>query len=166
MTPLSHLQKREVAIAARAAYEAWPEREAFECINSELSRSACFEAWRKAEQAKAVGIHSLCAMTQAHYGRVLAHFQKLAGHEAAAQRTTVRDADNERRIARYKLAEALRERGLAEAYAAAICRTQFRCTLDEASAKQVWKLVFTVRSRRKPAPAAVAAQDEDEGNPF
>jgi hypothetical protein len=162
MTPLSILQKREIAQLARRAYDAWSEREAFEAINSGQSRTACFEAWRHVEQGKACGVQSLCACTQAHYGRLVAHFQALGGNAAAATRTLVRDADNDRRIARYKLDQALQERGLREEYAAAICRRQYRCGLDEANTKQLWRLVFTIRNRRKrAAPEAVT-----EGNPF
>ena len=77
---------------------------------------------------------------------------------AAAERTLARDADNDRRIARYKLDQALRERGLGESYAAAICRTQYRCSLAEASPRQLWRLVYTIRNRRRPArPAAQPA---------
>lgn len=156
MSPLTNLQKREIAIAARAAYRAKPDREAFEAINADLSASACFAAWRHVEQGKACGVQSLRACTQAHYGRLLAHFQALAGHTEQADRIRARDGDNDRRIALYKLRENLRERGLAEAYAAAICRRQFRCALGEATAKQVWSLVFTVRNRRRPIPQAAA----------
>ena len=151
MTPLSNMQKREISIAARRAYDVWAEREAFELINPELSRTACFEAWRHVEQGKACGVQSLRAATQAHYGRLLAHFQALGGNPVAAARTATRDADNDRRIARYKLDQALAERGLAAEYASAICRQQFRRTLAEATAKQLWCLVFTVRNRKKPA---------------
>jgi hypothetical protein len=163
MTPLSILQKREIAQLARRAYDAWSEREAFEAINTGQSKTACFEAWRHVEQGNACGVQSLCACTQAHYGRLVAHFQALGGNAAAATRTLVRDADNDRRIARYKLDEALRERGLREEYAAAICRRQYRCGLDGANARQLWSLLYTIRNRRKPASAPAAAAD---GNPF
>lgn len=154
MTGLSNLQKRDIAIAARRAYDTWSEREAFEAINAELSKSDCFNAWRHVEQGKACGgIQSLREMTQAHFGRVLAHFKALAGDSDGAARTLARDADNPRRIARFKLNQALRERGLELGYVIAICRRQFRCELDEASAGQLWKLVYTVRNRRKPATA-------------
>ena len=114
MSPLSNLQKRDIAIAARRAYDAKFDREAFEAINSELSKSDCFNAWRHVEQGKAVGIQSLREMTQAHFGRLLAHFQAMTGEagQERASRTLARDADNPRRIARYKLDQALRERGL------------------------------------------------------
>lgn len=164
MTPLSKLQKADIAIAARAAFDAWEGRAAFEALNPEFTASARFEAWRRDEQIKAGGPRSLRAATQAHYGRLMAHFQALAGYAAAAARTRARDADNDRRIARYKLDQELRRHGLPAAYAGAICRTQYKCTLDEASAKQLWRLVFTVRSRRTPVPATTAA--EADGNPF
>jgi hypothetical protein len=171
MTGLSHQQKRDIAIAARRAYDAWPEREAFEAINSELSKTDCFNAWRHVETGKAtsagsgqaVGIQSLKDCTQAHWAPVLAHFQKLAGDAAGAQRTLVRDAGNGRRVARYKLGQALTERGLETGYAAAICRRQFRCALDDASEKQLWNIFYTVRNRRKVAVPAAATTD---GNPF
>jgi hypothetical protein len=161
MTPLSIVQKREIAQLARRAYDAWSEREAFEAINAGQSRTACFEAWRHVEQGKACGIQSLCASTQAHYGRLVAHFQALGGNTAAATRTLVRDADNDRRIARYKLDQALQERGLRPDYAAAICRRQYRCGLEDANAKQLWRLVFTVRNRRKPTAAPATAPEKD-----
>lgn len=161
---LSHLQKRDIAVAARRAYDRWPEREAFEAINSEMSRSACFEAWRHVETGKAVGIQSLCECTQAHYGRALAHFQELAGERATATRTLARDEDNGRRIAMWQLNQALRERDLGRGYAIVICRTQYRCELDQASAGQLWRLIYTVRNRHKATvrPAKIAAPSNDD----
>lgn len=158
-TPLSNTQKREIAIAARQAYDAWPEREAYEAINSELSRSACFEAWRHVENGHATGIQRSTQMTQDHYAPALAHFQNLGGDAARAARTRARAKDNDQRIALYKLREALRERGLEEGYAAKICWQQNGCALQGASAKQLWRLVFTVRSRKKPLPKVPAGDD-------
>lgn len=165
MSPLSKFQKGELAQLARAAYDVWPEREAFEAINSDLSRTKCFEAWRKVETGKVTGgVQSLRECTQAHYGRIKAHFLELVGDSTGADRARGRDADNPRRIALHKLKEALAAGGLQESYAAAICRRQFRCALTEASAKQLWNLVFTVRNRSSAkAKATTAACGE---NPF
>jgi len=163
MTPLSILQKREIAQHARAAYERWPGRENFERVNDGLSKTEIFNAWRHVEQGNAVGIQSLCACTQAHYGRLVAHFQALGGNAAAATRTLARDTDNDRRIARYKLDQALHERGLREEYAAAICRRQYRCGLADANSQQVWRLVYTIRNRRKPIAAPATS---GEPTPF
>ena len=163
MIGLSHIQKRDIAMAARKAYLAWPGREAFEAINTDLTRSACFEAWRHVETGKAVGIQSLCECTQHHYGRVLAHFQELAGDAAAAAHTHGRDADNGRRIAHYKLEQALRERGLPLEYASKICRQQYRVALAEASTGVLWRINFTIRSRHQVAKPVAVSADE---NPF
>ncbi len=151
--PLSNLQKREIAIAARRAYDARPDREEFELINSHLSRTACFEAWRHVENGKATGIQRSTAMTQDHYAAALAHFLKLAGDEPGAARVYERGQTNGKRVARWKLEEALRERGLQLGYAASICRAKYKRSLDDATEKQLWKLVFDVRSsKHKPLP--------------
>lgn len=161
MTPLSKVQKRDISIAAAQAYAGWPDREPFEAINPELSRTACFEAWRHQEQAKACGIASLRACTQAHYGRLIAHFKALGGDIAGADRARVRDQDNGRRIARYKLDQELRTRGLESGYAAAICRSKYKCALAGASEGQLWKLLYDVRSSKHKRIPRLAA-----GNPF
>ena len=154
-SPLTNEQKAKIGQLARAAYLAWPEREQFEAINGELSKTEIFTAWRRVEQGKACGIQSMRECSQDHYGRLKAHFQALCGDEAAATRTRGHDADNPRRIARWKLDQELQARGLETGYAAAICRTQYRCALDAATTQQLWRLVYTVRSRKKPAPAPV-----------
>ena len=161
---LSPIQKRDIAIAARRAYDRWPEREAFEAINADQSKTECFDAWRHVETRKAVGIESLCECTQAHYARALAHFQRLAGQESVAQHTEAKDQDNPRRIALWKLNDALRQRDLAREYAAKICRAQYRCGLDEASAGQLWRLIYTIRNRFKAlVPVAkIAAPSTDD----
>jgi hypothetical protein len=159
MSPLSNRQKAEIGIAAHRAWLACPERAALLACNGEMSATAVETAWRHVEQGRAVGIQSLRACTQEHYGRLLGHFRALAGDAAGAARTLARDADNDRRIARWKLDQALRERGLAASYAGAICRAQFKCALAEASEKQLWKLLYTVRSRRKPVKPAAQADN-------
>jgi len=160
----SHDQKRIISQLARQAYTAWPEREAFEAINSEMSRSKCFESWRHVEQGKAVNIQSLCECTQAHYRPLKAHFEKLLGDEARASHTLAGDPGNERRIAAHKLKIELATRSLSEGYAAAICRRQYGCAIAEANTKQLWSLVFTIRNRR--AKSAPVYQAPDNGDPF
>lgn len=152
-SPLTNDQKRQIGMLAHAAWQACPERESLLESNPELSASAVEAAWRHVEQGKACGIQSLRECSQDHYGRLKAHFLALGGQEQAAARTRVRDADNDRRIARWKLNQELQTRGLAAGYAASICRTQYRCSLDEATAQQLWRLIYTVRSRKKTAPA-------------
>ena len=87
MNPLSNAQKQCIAIAARKAYLAWQEREAFEAINDHLSVSKCFEAWRHVEQGKATGgLQSLTLCTsEAHFLPLLAHFRLEFGTDVTLQ---------------------------------------------------------------------------------
>jgi hypothetical protein len=148
---LSLQQKAELCQLARKAYDRWPGREEFELANAELSMSRCFEAWRRVEQGKAMGgEQSLCNATQDDFLKVRAHFSSLLGCGETAMRDLLRNAEEPRIRARYKLQEALDQRGLDENYAGAICRNQFKCTLGEASEKQLWNIFFTVSKRRKP----------------
>ena len=138
---LSNEQKARICILAREAY-------ALQFTDWE------FPEWRHAEQEKACGKASLCDCTQADFLRLKSHFLRLSGEEGEARRVETRAATEPRRIARYKLMQALAERGLAPGYAEAICRRQYHCGLDDASEKQLWRLVFTVRSRRAARRAA------------
>jgi len=150
MNPLSLEQKARICMAARRAYDAWGMREEFELINPELSPSKCFEAWRRCEQRKAVGVESLTLCTsERHYLRLLAHFVALQGEGGQALQLLLRHADEGRITVFFKLLQALEERGLKEEYAAHICRCKFKCALGEASEKQLWSLFYDVRRRRR-----------------
>lgn len=153
---LSNDQKREVAKLARQAYNAWTGREAFEECNPELSRTACFEAWRHAETLKATRrTQSLRQCTsERDFKPLMAHFADLLGDSAGALRHLLRHAEEGRITIFFKLQHALAERGLDESYAAAICRRQYKCDLGDASEKQLLSLFFTVRNRRKVAAPA------------
>jgi hypothetical protein len=153
-SPLSNEQKGILCRLAREAYDAWSGRDAFEECNPELSRSKCFEAWRRVEQGKAVGIQRLTECTQDHFLPLRAHFKAMLGNGAGALQDQLRSQEEPRIRARWKLQQALDERGLNEAYAASICQRQFRCSLGDASEKQLWALFFTVTNRRKPLAGA------------
>lgn len=145
---LSRIQKAEIGQLATQAWRVWEGREAFLEANGELSQSACFAAWRHWQQGLACGKQSLRECTGEEYQLLRAHFLKLAGLEASAARAQERHISNPVRIARYKLRQALAEASLPIEYAAAVCRRQYRCTLNEASERQLWCLVYTVRNRK------------------
>lgn len=180
MNPLSTDQKRCIAMAAKRAYLALPDREAFEAINDHLSATKCFEAWRHVEQGKATGgIQSLTLCTsEAHFLPLLAHFTALAGDAGSALGMLLRHGEQPRIVAYFKLLGALEERGLAEGYAAAICRSKYKRPLGECTEKQLWGLFFDVRKRRKATAAAttprhvtvkagtLSADQGGEANPF
>lgn len=103
--------------------------------------------WRHEISINTCGVR-ISEAIQDHYDNLKSAFQDLAGQHAGAYRTQVRSKDNKRRIAMHKLITACKERGLNSSYPASICMTQFKCPLEEASAKQLWCLFFTVTNRR------------------
>ena len=169
MSLLSNLQKAEIGKLAREAWLAWTEHEAFLAVNDGMSESACFTHWRHWQQGLACGRQSLRACTsEDDFLKLRAHFLALLGRTEQAARVLVRHAAEPRLMARHKLSQALRERGLSDGYAAAICRRQFRCELADASPRQLWCLVYTVRSRRPAVKAEGGKLKAEVGseNPF
>lgn len=103
--------------------------------------------FRHDQVALACGKLGLRCCSQDDYKIVEAHFLNLLGETGRAMNALVRSQDNPRRIARYKLDQALREAQLETGYAEKICRAQFKCGVNEATEKQLWCLMFTVKNR-------------------
>lgn len=62
---------------------------------------------------------------------------------------------NPKRIARWKLNQALRDAGLSIGYAAVICKNKFKCAIDEASESQLWSLFYDIqRAAKRSQPKA------------
>lgn len=171
MNLLTNPQKATICQLAHEAWEARPDiREPLiECNGATMSKTAIFEAWRHVEQGKAVGRQSLTKCTSEHdFLRLCAHFRAMIpGQEGRAVRTLARHEAEPRLVAMHKLRQACSAAGLELGYAAAICRTQNRCSLDEASEKQLWRLVFTIKNRAKAKrPHYAVAAPASDGNPF
>lgn len=150
---LSNDQKAKLCALARRAFDVVHSRSPIDTRE--------MEAWRREEQAKAVSKQSLTTCTQGDYLPLLGHFAHLAGEDGIAYNAHIEDSTADRRIALHKLDAECKARGLTLAYPAAICRNKFKCQLEEANPKQLWKLVFDVRtSKHKPiAKAKPAAVD-------
>ncbi len=153
-TPLTNTQKGDICRAAKAAWKVWPEREDY-CggLNADVPRHRLFDAWRREEQERACGLRSLTTATQAHFAPIMAHFSALATPGEATALTGYwlgRAAEEERNRVLHLLRTSTLERKLAyPGYPEAICRKQYRCGLGGATEKQLWRLLYTVRSRRK-----------------
>lgn len=133
--PLTNGQKARICILAREAWEA-------EC------RPGDFGDWRHEQQARACGHGSLLACAQADYLLLTAHFKNLLGRSGAAFRDLMRHGTEGKRLAVHKLRAACDQYGFAYPdYPAAICRRQYRCSIEDASERQAWNLFITVRSR-------------------
>jgi hypothetical protein len=136
--PLTHEQKARLSILAREAAIAQGrslKKQDLDEFRHELAIHACK---RRISEA-----------TQSDWADLKSAFQDAAGKPEAAFRTQMREGDNKRRVAMHKLTTALAAKGLAPAYAGSICRAQFKCPLEEATAKQIWCLFYTVQNRRK-----------------
>ena len=133
---------------ARRAWDSIGQKEA-----SALGLSG-FDEWRRFQTEVAVGKDSLRIATQEDFLPIQAHFFSLLGESKRAQAAMDRHQTNPRRIAFANLEKNCRERGLTLNYPGAICRRQYNCALHEATEKQIWALVYTVRNRRKALPAA------------
>ncbi len=78
---LSFIQKKVICDVARKAYDRWPGHEEFE--RNQAPGLNCFDAWRHAEQLKAVGVQSLSLCKEEHYKRLVAHFSRIRGRRRA-----------------------------------------------------------------------------------
>lgn len=135
--PLSKEQRQGLARLARRAW-------------ANFGGGQPFDAWRHDQCRRAVG-RRISEATQPDFLPLRAHFLNLAGNPAAAFETLMRAESEPRRVAMHKLQRECAARDLPLAYPESICRRQYRCGLEDASPKQLWTLVFTVRNRRKAA---------------
>lgn len=138
---LSKEQKARLSISARKAA----------AVQGVSLKSKDLVEWRHEVSIRACGVR-ISEATQAHWADLKAAFEDLGGQPEAAFLTQLREGDNKRRIAMWKLEKELEKKGLATGYAAAICKTQYKIPLAQASAKQLWCLFYTVKNRRNAKP--------------
>lgn len=136
--PLKKHQKWEIVKLARAA---------FDKIDPADIDGQTFDEWRHSEVARACGKNGLRCCDQDDYAPVKAHFLDMVGASGAAFNWHVRAQSQGDRVARAVLERECGKAGVSLGYAIAICKRQFRCELNDASEKQLWSLVYTVRNR-------------------
>lgn len=141
--PLSKPQKRYLSQLSRRALNqvralARGRGETFEVTDDD---------WRHEEVIAACGKHGLRCCSQDDYKLVEAHFLDRLGAHGAAFNAQVRAATEKRRTAEAVLVRECEAGGFRLDYANAICRTQYKCTLFDATEKQLWNLVYTIRNR-------------------
>ena len=104
-------------------------------------------AFRHQHVAQACGKLGLRCCSQDDYGAVKGHFLNLLGEAGKAFEAIHHGEGNARRVAEFKVVQACEQSGVAVAYAARICASMFKCSLEDASADQLWKLMFTIKNR-------------------
>jgi hypothetical protein len=146
MSCLTKFQKSTLARLATRAFR-------FECAkargrNEEVnSSSAAAAQFRHDQVAQACGKLGLTCCSQYDYKSVEAHFLNILGQTGAAFNCHMAAQSEPRRQAEAVLVRELARFNINISYAASICRNQFKCSLDDASEKQIWCLVYTVRNR-------------------
>lgn len=152
--PLDRRQKGQICDLARRAWEkqgrpgytGQPDDIPEEMI---LTVSEACKLWRQHEQGLAVGHEHLTACQQRHFADLMRHFAGLAGETENAAYWAKREIGNDRRQAQYAFERCLGEVSdvidNARAYATAICRSRYRCDIQDASTRQLWVLVFDLR---------------------
>lgn len=159
---LSNKQKAEIGQLAQAAWahQIDVQAELLEA-NPGMTLPQLFTGWRRVEQGKVLGElrQSLTQADQTEYARLMAHFARLTGNEALTAQWEKRAVNDGRARAEWHLHTELKKADLKLEYAAVICRAQNRCELREASERQLWRLVFTIRARaRMKKESAVRSQ--------
>jgi len=139
------LTNRQKYVLSDLSRQAW--RLALERAGGREDDFCTEEDFRHQEVARAVAKHGLKCCDQNDYKAIEAHFLALLGRTEAAQRAQARAGTEPKRQAEAVLAENLQKFGLPMAYAESICRRQNKCSLAEAAANQIWRLVYTIRNR-------------------
>jgi hypothetical protein len=107
------------------------------------------EEFRHAQVAAACGKAGLRCCSQTDYKLVEARLLDLNGWHAAAFNAGVSAATEKRRQAEAVLVAECDKAGLHLAYAESICRNIYKCPLSDASDRQIWNLIYTVRNRSR-----------------
>ena len=141
--PLNNSQKRILSQLAQRAYNR--ARALARGRGEEMTERP--DDFRRRHVVTVCGKQGLRCCSQDDYGAVKGHFLDLLGEHRQAFTAVLHGEGNARRVAEYKLMEALEAAELPLSYAAAICRSQFKCSLEDATSKQIWCLTFTVKNR-------------------
>lgn len=144
---LSRDQKTKLAIIARRAFDRHSQAG---LVDDEVS----FDEWRHAECLAATDgkVPGLSSASQRYYRLLRGHFALLAGDPETAFRDAVNGSPEQ---ADWEQAWNILKRETADkgltfpAYPASICQTQYKCPLREATKKQLWSLIYTIRNRKK-----------------
>lgn len=145
--PLSNAQKRHLSILARRAFR----RAAALARGRGEAFAESEEQFRHREVTTATGKIGLRCAGQDDYRAIEAHLWSLLKEEGRAFTAHVKAQTNSHRQAEAVLAREIEAAAdvIPDAlrYITSICRAQFRCSPLDASEKQLWNLVYTLRNR-------------------
>jgi hypothetical protein len=143
--PLSAKQKQVLSMLARRAYTRLKGRGAEGGMREDVWRH---EQAKLATASPGTEGRRISEARNSDFKRIESHFLNLLGQAGAAMASEMQHGTNDVQMAMTKLQEQCALKGLQMSYPAAICRNQYKCALSDATAKQLWQLVFTVRNRK------------------
>jgi hypothetical protein len=147
MAPLSKKQRVTLIQLARELYEKEWAREDGEGTRADAPD---FDNFRHGEVYAAVGKSGLRACGQDDFLKVKAHLLHRLGRDGAALEALLRAGEEGRRRAWWLLNRAIGEAagaGITRGYVEAISRAEYGRGIEDCSEKQLWQLMYTVRSR-------------------
>ena len=121
-----------------------------------------FDTWRKGvlyhltERTTQKDLTSFKKITQREYSTVFKRFAELAMMSETAARCKSEEEDEAAR-ARHILYKTMEEEAVnfdggfngALRYASKVCADQYGCICDKATAKQIWRVIYTIKNRAK-----------------
>jgi hypothetical protein len=136
-TPLSRGEK---AYLARLAKDAWAQLDRAGAIDQPESE------WRRDQAIAAIG-KRISEAVRGDFAALKTHFLAMAGKTRRAFDTALADttAAQSRATALYHLKAELTKHQLDSSYAAAILADKYKTTTNDATAKQLWTIVYDVR---------------------
>jgi hypothetical protein len=143
--PLDNMDKWRLADLAASAY-----RLARQC--GTLPAGETLEQFRRRVSVEACG-RRISQATLGDKGRIQSAFLTIKGRASEAAAALARSASTPLAIARNALRRNLRERNLGMAYAESIAARVYKRPVADLETKEVWNIVFNVRTNHKPAAA-------------
>jgi len=151
--PITAKQLQTLIITARKAYDTQRDLGLADDFGD-------FDKWRKGQlyyltENSDKTIASFRDITQRDYSRVLKHFSEHALMMGTAEKCKTTEQDEYSRAHHAfkktidEVAHAFDSAEGALLYAAAIYQDQYRCPLPKATAKQIWRIIFTLKNRAK-----------------
>jgi hypothetical protein len=112
------------------------------------SDAKAFDAWRRFHVGEATGKAGLRCCNNDDFHAVVARCWDLRDRPDLAFNILAQSPEAaERRKIEWLIGRELERGGLNIAYVIAICRHQYKCSLNDASNGQLWRLFYTVRNR-------------------
>lgn len=134
-TRLTLREKRELAMAARAAYKVMEGHgatdETFDEFRLRLAMQAC---GRRISEA-----------LRGDYSNLMAMFTSISGETSRSFHSAMRGETEGRRIAQKKLEDLLREQERDISYSYPLFKNMHKTTLEQASSKQIWSVFFSLK---------------------